>query len=169
MKTAELVAIEEHIEEHYGSRTAMRFKVPLVNHIHEGLAILDAVGASEEAKRAFCIHPLTQNEVPLPPQCDDEYVNELANRYAITANSYLCRPDTDHIRTIQDLDWHLRDIRWWDQDLIDMLYADKIQNRKDFRLYHDGTHARSKQLAHYFDLWIEYLNPRSPAGRTHFS
>lgn len=40
---------------------------------------------------------------------------------------------------------------------VDMVLADKIQNRKDFRLYHKGKHKRSKQLSAYFDIWIEFL------------
>ena len=43
------------------------------------------------------------------------------------------------------------------KDCCDMLLADKLQNRKDFRLYHLGKHERTKELDHYFDLWIDYL------------
>ena len=38
-----------------------------------------------------------------------------------------------------------------------MLIADKIQNRKDFQLYHLGTHTRSEQLDQYFKNWLEKL------------
>jgi hypothetical protein len=38
-----------------------------------------------------------------------------------------------------------------------MLIADKVQNRKDFELYHEATHPRSKELAMYFRLWLEKL------------
>lgn len=39
----------------------------------------------------------------------------------------------------------------------DMLIADKIQNRKDFELYHEGKHPRSEELAQYFRNWLERL------------
>ena len=35
--------------------------------------------------------------------------------------------------------------------------ADKIQNRKDFELYHELTHPRSKELIQYFKNWLEKL------------
>ena len=38
-----------------------------------------------------------------------------------------------------------------------MLVADKVQNYKDFLLYHKGTHERSEQLDRYFQLWLERL------------
>jgi hypothetical protein len=43
------------------------------------------------------------------------------------------------------------------KDVNDMLIADKIQNRKDFELYHLGTHDRSEQLDQYFKNWLEKL------------
>ena len=39
-----------------------------------------------------------------------------------------------------------------------MLIADKIQNRKDFELYHLGKHERSSELEQYFKNWLERLN-----------
>jgi hypothetical protein len=38
-----------------------------------------------------------------------------------------------------------------------MLFADKVQNEKDFALYHEGTHARSKELREYFNNWLNIL------------
>jgi hypothetical protein len=39
-----------------------------------------------------------------------------------------------------------------------MLIADKIQNRKDFELYHLGKHERSSELDSYFKNWLERLD-----------
>ena len=39
-----------------------------------------------------------------------------------------------------------------------MLKADKIQNYKDFRKYHLGTHEKSAELEQYFEEWLAALN-----------
>jgi hypothetical protein len=39
-----------------------------------------------------------------------------------------------------------------------MLTADKIQNRKDFEKYHEGTHENSDRLAAYFRDWMLILD-----------
>ena len=43
------------------------------------------------------------------------------------------------------------------QEVNTMLIADKIQNRKDFELYHEKTHERSIELKEYFSNWLERL------------
>lgn len=152
MKYIELIAIETF----YLDKTAARSKVPLINHIHEGLKLLHSMGASEKAKRAFCLHPLTQGDVMLPETCKDFDVITLAHQYASVANSYLCKETTDHIDSLAALEEHMSHI-CWNKDLIWMLMADKLQNQKDFLIYHSTTHPRSKQLDRYFRLWNEYL------------
>lgn len=140
------------IEEFYGDQRANRSGVLKINHIHEGLAILDALNASDLAKKAFCLHPIVQNSEPVDVSWSDSF--DLAVEYRDRANSYLCRPETDYIQTMDDL---VSVVGSMSDDCVMMLYADKVQNRKDFRLFHQGAHPRSDELTFYFDLWIDTL------------
>jgi hypothetical protein len=146
------------IKEYYGDRKAKRSQVPLMNHIEEGLIILDAIDASPSAQRAYCIHPIVQADDDLK-----EAVREgsrfntyglsaiaiaLAMEYRRVANNYL----SIHYRNEYDIfdDSHLLDVN-------DMLIADKVQNRKDFELYHKGIHEHSNRLDWYFKNWLMKL------------
>jgi len=131
-----------------------RSGVYYMNHIDEGLAILEAIGASETAKRAFCLHPVLQTDEDLKTNYGKyiaySYENVLiaAMEYRSVANEYLSN------RVIKSID----EIRLPPlKDVNDMLIADKVQNYKDFELYHFGKHSRSNELVEYFDNWIEKL------------
>lgn len=134
---------------------ARRSQVPKIHHIIEGIAILEHVNASNEAIKAFCLHPLLQ--------MDDDFNNNvgkmkfvcpvavaLAVEYRSCANSYLCKPETDDIEP-EDMPAipspHVQQ----------MLLADKVQNMKDFMLYHYSTHPRSFELRKYFINWLTHL------------
>lgn len=147
------------ISKFYGNQRAKRSQTPLMNHIEEGISILESIGASDYAIRAYIIHPIFQGDLEWRvniARCEefDNYIMALVLEYRKCANSYLCKPHTD--------DYQLEDLKTFvniiSKDVRDMLYADKIQNRKDFNLYHKGSHTRSGQLSKYFDLWIEYLD-----------
>lgn len=140
------------IKNYYGEDRATRSQVPLINHIDEGLAILDEIYASEMAKRAFCLHPIVQSDVDFDVSWSKAY--KLALEYRDRANSYLCTPENDHITTIEQLHEILGPMS---QECVEMLYADKKQNQKDFYAYHKDTHERAEQLDSYFKLWIDYL------------
>lgn len=147
------------IETHYGDKTAKRSGVKLIKHIHEGLEIMDSVEASEEAKRAYCLHPLFQNDSDLLGNANllrklDPFIVALVMEYRNKANAWL----SDKVSIVDgeiQLDGMpspgpLIDVRH-------MLIADKVQNHNDFIKYHLGTHVRSKELLIYFRTWFEVL------------
>lgn len=161
------------IAAHYGTRVAERSQVPLINHIDEGLVILEAVSASEAAKRAYCLHPLLQGDADLYDHylhvvhsCEASSVL-LAMEYRSVANEFLSpKMDTEEFQTaLADHGYagaanlvRLSPL----SPVNDMLVADKVQNYKDFVTYHKGTHPRSRQLDDYFNIWLECLGIDAP-------
>lgn len=141
------------ISDFYGDKIAKRSGIQLMNHIDEGLYILEKIGASEEAKKAYCLHPIVQGDDGLKE--DSHLLKDIDYRviinsieYRSVANEYLS------YREIKSLD----EVRLSPlKDVNDMLIADKIQNRKDFELYHLGNHDRSEELDQYFKNWLEVL------------
>lgn len=137
----------------YGDRVAKRSQVPLMNHINEGLIVLDRISSSDAAKRAFCVHPMLQADEDLKANKHlylEPEVMMLAMEYRSVANEFL----SDKIPTYQDRDIRLSPL----YDVNDMLVADKVQNYKDFITYHRGTHARSDELDTYFRKWLYTLD-----------
>lgn len=140
---------------HYGTRVAKRSQVPLIHHIDEGLAILAYLGASSEAQRAYCLHPLVQDDAELAAHAlvlheltDDPAVIALAFEYRNIANATLSTRPISSAAQIP-----LSPL----PEVNAMLVADKVQNRADFLAHHLGTHARSDALDRYFRLWLERL------------
>jgi hypothetical protein len=147
------------IEREYGTRTAKRSGVPLVRHIDEGLAVLQRIGATDAAMRAFCLHPLLQEDPAYAANLarvtalTEPHVLALALEYRRVANATLsARPIAS-----QD-DIPLSGMPEVDQ----MLVADKVQNRKDFLVHHRGRHPRSDALDRYFRLWLSRLGVTEP-------
>ena len=142
------------ISSHYSDKTAQRSGVPLINHINEGLVVLDRISSTDLAKRAFCLHPLLQNDVDLKANyiyvsnvCDASVVM-LAMEYRSVANEYLSdKVNTEHKIRLSPL-----------YEVNDMLVADKVQNYKDFLTYHKGSHPRSGELNTYFRDWLTALD-----------
>lgn len=138
----------------YGTRRAARSQVPLINHIVEGVSILKSIYASNDAISAFCLHPLVQGDTELLQHYAnldhiDGKILILAMEYRSVANDYLSH------RTVYAID----EIRLSPlKEVNDMLVADKVQNYKDFLLYHYGTHPRSNELDVYFKNWLSRLN-----------
>jgi hypothetical protein len=143
------------ISEFYGNRRAKRSNLPLMNHIDEGLRLLDRINASENAKKAFCLHPIVQSDDDLQSNYQTlSWVNSdvilLVMEYRNKANAYLCKPETDHYTRDHMPTLPLLDVKH-------MLIADKVQNYKDFKIHHAQTHARAKQYEIYFNNWLLYL------------
>lgn len=142
------------IKNHYRTKVANRSQVPLINHIDEGLMILDSIAASDWVKQAFCIHPLLQTDFDLVKNynivsetCCTEAVL-YAMEYRSVANEYLSdKIDTNQPLRISPL-----------SGVQHMLIADKVQNYKDFLTYHKHTHPRSEQLERYFEKWLIALD-----------
>jgi hypothetical protein len=138
----------------YGDDKARRSGVNLMNHIDEGLYIMNHMyQASGYAQRAYCLHPMFQGDIDLTnnrlnTNGINQYVMMLVMEYRSVANEYLSYRTINSIEEIR-----LSPLK----EVNDMLIADKIQNKKDFMLYHYGTHPRSKELLEYFDNWHDRL------------
>jgi len=126
----------------------------LMNHINEGIAVLDDICASEDAMQAFCIHPMLQADEDLAQNLSyvarhvPAYVVALAIEYRSVANEYL----SPKIGTVDEI--RLSPLK----EVNDMLIADKVQNSKDFYLYHSDTHERADELRQYFNEWLHRLD-----------
>ena len=144
------------ISAHYGNQVAKRSQVPLINHINEGLIVLERISATEQAKRAFCLHPLLQTDndlkrnFPMVADTCNAWVVMLAMEYRNIANAFL----SDKIPAQQYSTIQLSPLF----EVNEMLVADKVQNRKDFITYHKGKHARSEELDIYFKKWMVALD-----------
>jgi hypothetical protein len=143
------------VEQFYGDRTTKRSGVPLMHHIDEGLAVLATIGARDVTMRAFCLHPLLQDDQQLVTKLqrlteltDSVHVVAYAMEYRRIANA---APHTKPLATADEIPLSpLPEVQ-------QMLVADKIQNCKDFIMHHRGSHRRSAELDHYFKLWFERL------------
>jgi hypothetical protein len=143
------------IAEFYGTQTARRSGVPLINHINEGLVVLNSIGSTEQAKRAFCLHPLLQADADLQANYHlvsgiDPHVVMLAMEYRSVANEFLS--DKMDLAVVPDV--RLSPLT----EVNEMLIADKVQNYKDFTKHHYGTHPRSDKLNDYFHKWFAALD-----------
>ena len=155
----------EAIRNHYSDRVARGSGVPLMQQVEEGLIILDALDASEDAMRAFCLRPLFQTDQDLVRYGQDfmdavdpsPSVILLVMEYRSRANAWLSdkvhRAPSDARHIVADglpSAGPLEAVR-------DMLIADKVQGRKEFVRHQRGRHARSDELDLYFDLWLQVL------------
>ena len=143
------------INGYYGDRAAVRSNVPYMAHIIEGVEILKCINGTDAAIAAYMIHPMFQDNDKLSENLKkyshdiDGYVLNLALEYRDVANDYLS------FRKIKNLS----EIRLSQtKEVNDMLIADKVQNYKDFLLYHADSHKNSKELDQYFQNWFDRLD-----------
>lgn len=153
--TAEYKAVKAF----YEGQRARRSQEPYMSHIEQGLAALEAIGASMAAMRAYCLHPLFQADEQLAAQgaefarqAQDPYPVMLAMEYRRVANAYLSRHELPEggvgLSPLAEVN--------------DMLIADKAQNRKDFERHHERTHPNAERLGRYFKEWLEALGVSEP-------
>jgi hypothetical protein len=141
----------------YGDDRAKRSDVYFMNHVDEGLAVLEWIGASDVAKRAYTLHPIFQSDEDLKNNYNADYkdidakVIVASMEYRSVANEYLSTRSINDISEIR-----LSPLK----DVNDMLIADKVQNYKDFEQYHMGKHIRSIELNEYFINWLMKLGVR---------
>lgn len=145
----------------YGRSVAGRSQKPLIDHIDEGLVILNCLGAQHRVCKAWCLHPLVQSDDDMAgyySMTHDDVENDvlmLAMEYRYRANSWLSdkvflNPQTNSCEGRGHPQWSLRATK-------KMLIADKVQNYKDFCTYHQATHPRSRELNFYFLTWLDAL------------
>lgn len=156
------------ISRFYGDKVAKRSQVPLINHINEGLVVLNRISATEDSMRAFCLHPLFQADDDLKENWYmasfvEPHVLLLTMEYRNIANAFLSdkMDDIDISPSLSELGYAevATQVRLSPLfEVNEMLIADKVQNRKDFITYHKGTHARSKELDDYFSIWLKALD-----------
>ena len=144
------------IEIYYGDKCAKRSKVPYINHIYEGIKILKYINASEYAIRAYCLHPVFQMDEDLIANIaliyyQDPAIMTLVMEYRNQANAWLSDKVQGGNLIGQPTSGPLIDVKH-------MLIADKVQNFKDFELYHKESHLRRRDLWLYFNEWCRNLD-----------
>jgi hypothetical protein len=144
------------IQAFYWNKSAARSDVPYINHINEGVKILLNIGADRDAIYGYILHPIFQD------QDTDVAVRQLSEgvqassiqaaiRYKKWANAWLSEKVVSPNNVIGQPSFG------GDEVVRQMLIADKVQNKKDFLLYHKHSHPRSRQLEVYFDTWLTVL------------
>lgn len=149
----------EDIKAFYGDRRAERSGVLLMQHIDDGLVVMEELGASILVQDAYCLHPMFQADDALLENlgellCLDSGTLLRVLEYRNQANRWL----SDKVRTVNGRIEQLgKPSPGPLLSVKKMLIADKVQNYKDFCTYHRSTHPRAEELTHYFGAWFEAL------------
>jgi len=140
----------------YKHKRTARSKVLLMNHIVDGIHILDKhIGRRDQnVVDAYCLHPMFQSDDALRATWlgvaqFSPLVMLYVMEYRNVANNYLA---PHHANPYQGT-LHLSPLEGVNQ----MLVADKVQNYYDFRRYHAQTHKHAATLDRYFHDWFMKL------------
>lgn len=144
------------IQSIYGDNHSKRSKVPFIYHIDEGGYILEQLGASDIVKDAYYLHPVFQD--------DSEFIKNKSNFFdGIAIESLLLAVEYRNIAN-RYLSSNLSDMNDIEKIRLEMvpeirlmLIADKVQNYKDFMLYHQ-EHIKYDTLYAYFHQWFKILD-----------
>lgn len=149
------------VQKFYGDTKGHRSGQYYMNHIDEGLFIIRELCKNHphvdlvlEAERAFCLHPLMQDDAHFvackPASRWSNRALMLTVEYRNIANSYL--PKDTYTKTAP------KEIV--SEEVKIMLVADKIQNCKDYNLYVRESESATKvaQLDDYFEQWFDVLS-----------
>ncbi len=160
------------IASRYGDQRAERSQVPLINHIHEGLILLQELKAEPMTMRAWCLHPLFQGDRDmlnewepdprLPGRRPMDY-GQITSREMLLTMEYRMRAQAylAHHVSIPELFPQPSAL----PEVNKMLLADKVQNCRDFERFHEGTHGNSLGLAIYFRKWLHFLSCQYGSAR----
>jgi hypothetical protein len=143
----------------YGQQKARRSGVYYMAHIDEGLAVMQDLGHSEVAQRAYCLRPLVQKDEDLSYTLNHgmlrgEYRGCLPHSWVL-AMEYRAVANACLAYTPQ---WGFKLSAL--PEVNQMLVADKVQNRKDFEKHHADTHPQAHKLDAYFRFWLDALGVR---------
>lgn len=148
----------QQISRYYGAAKTRRTRLPLINHIVEGVVLIHQLGGSPGVADAFCWHPLIQSDATYVDALTEirRYYNLNTNGqvlvnvlgYRDAANRWLRGSVSEDNQPKQH---PLADVNI-------MLMADKIQNRKDFENNEaQFTAEHVSSLHYYFDSWFSVL------------
>lgn len=139
------------ISGYYGDKKSKRSNIYYMNHIDEGIALaIRYFKYGQDVIDSYCLHPLIQMDLDLTinQQMDFGNITKYVYEYRNIANQYL------RGRKINNkFDIKLSPIEVVNQ----MLTLDKVQNYKDFIVYHKETHPKSAELEEYFNNWLDRL------------
>lgn len=133
------------VEFYQGGNEFTSTGVPKINHIDEGLAILEYLETETHTQEAWCLHPLLQGDKELldygwhSTRGVTGYAIVLAMEYRATANAFLCTPETDRY-TQEDMPKIVL------PEVKPMLIADKISNMRNLVKYNRGTSVTGNSL-----------------------
>lgn len=149
----------ELIKKYYEYKVAKRSGIPYINHIDEGLLLLNYKLRAKDSvsHRAFCLHPFYQDNIRIDTTKISGHSTRVAYFYSIIANTFL----RHNYKNNNDLShwipsYHSVLCNDKSSNVYNMLYADKIQNYKDF-MKHYNSYSEAESIEEYFLWWFDVL------------